>query len=145
MTEITFHFNVPNGLNYSCHLLRKVFSKDASVVVTADASTLADLDSCLWSLSPQEFVPHCGSDAVQSTLDMTSIVLSESPNLIERDGILINLGQQIPVAFEHFERLIEVVSVDQSSRLAARQRWKYYASRGYVLNQHDFATTSQSL
>ena len=110
------------------------------MVVTADAPTLAELDGRLWSLSPQEFVPHCRLDAAQATLEMSSIVLSESLSLIERDGVLINLGSQVPVAFERFERLIEVVTADQSERLAARQRWKYYATRGYALHRHDLAT-----
>ena len=98
MTEITFHFNVPNHLDYSCRLLRKAFLKGASMVVIADAPTLTELDNRLWSLLPHEFVPHCKLGVVQSTLDMTPIVLSESLGCIERDGVLINLGHQVPFA-----------------------------------------------
>ena len=144
MTEITFHFNVHYRLDYSCRLLRKAFLKGASVVVTADAPTLTELDSRLWSLLPHEFVPHCRLEVAQSTLDMTPIVLSESLGSVQRDGVLINLGQQVPVAFERFDRLIEVVGSDQPERLAARQRWKHYASRGYVIKQHDLATNLES-
>lgn len=144
MTEITFHFNVPDHLDYSCRLLRKAFLKGASVVVIADAPTLTELDHRLWSLSPHEFVPHCKLEVARSTLDMTSIVLSESLSCVERDDVLVNLGHQVPVAFERFERLIEVVSADQPERLAARQRWKHYASRGYVIKQYDLATSLES-
>jgi DNA polymerase III subunit chi len=140
VTEITFHFNVPHRLSYSCRLLRKAFLKGASVAVTGDAPTLAELDVGLWSLAPHEFVPHCTPDAAQPTLEMTRIVLTESLNRVDCDEVLINLGQQVPVAFERFERLIEVVSADEADRLAARSRWKHYASRGYVLLRHDFAT-----
>ena len=143
MTEITFHFNVHHHLDYSCRLLRKAFLKGASVVVTADATTLTELDNRLWSLTAHEFVPHCKLDVPQSTFDMTPIVLSESLDSVERDGVLINLGHQVPVAFQRFERLIEVVSADHPERLAARQRWKHYSSRGYVIKQYDLAINSE--
>jgi len=142
VTEVTFHFNVPDRLNYSCRLLRKAFIKGASVAVTGEAPTLAELDFLLWSMAPHEFVPHCMQGALEQTLEMTRIVLTESIDLVDCSEVLINLGQQAPIAFERFERLIEVVSPDESDRLAARRRWKHYASRGYVLLKHDFVPGS---
>ncbi len=143
MTEITFHFNVPHRLNYSCRILRKAFLRGTSVAVTGDAQTLEELDVSLWSLATHEFVPHCTPDAAQPTLEMTPVVLTELPNRVDFDDVLINLGQQVPVAFERFKRLIEVVSAGEEDRLAARSRWRHYASRGYVLLQHDFATVTE--
>ena len=142
MTEITFHFNVPDRLNYSCRLLRKTFAKGAFVAVTGDASMLAELDSRLWSLASQEFVPHCVQNAPAQTLEMSPIVLTEFVNLLDRNDVLVNLGRQVPVSFERFERLIEVVIDDEDDRLAARQRWRHYAGRGYVLRKHEFTSVS---
>src|SRR2546430_15615154 len=59
MTEVQFHFNVPDRLLYACRLLRKALRSGASgVAVTAPAPTLATLDRLLWTFDPQEFIPH---------------------------------------------------------------------------------------
>lgn len=143
MTEITFHFNVPDRLHYSCRLLRKAYQKGASVVVTGEPEELALLDQLLWCMSPIDFVPHCLSNAAGATLGVSPLVLSESLEDVAQDEVLINLGQVLPAGFERFERCIEVVTAQAQDRLAARQRWKHYANRGYVLKQHNFATSGE--
>ena len=50
---------------------------------------------------------------------------------------LLNLGDAAPRGFETFERLIELVSTDESDRAAARERWKRYAGRGYAIKRHE--------
>lgn len=144
MTVITFHFNVPDRLAYSCRLLRKAYQKGALVVVTGEPGTLTQLDDLLWSVSPVDFVPHCRSTAVASTVAASAVILAESLTGIDRSGVLINLGQALPMEFERFERCIEVVTGDEQDRSAARQRWKHYASRGYVLNKYDFANATEA-
>ena len=145
MTDITFHFNVPDRLAYSCRLLRKAYQKGASVVVTGEPQMLTQLDDLLWSVSPVDFVPHCRSTAPAATVAASAVVLAQLLSGIHRDGVLINLGQTLPLEFERFERLIEVVTADEQDRLAARQRWKHYASRGYVLNQHNLAPSANAV
>lgn len=140
MTDITFHFNVHDRLAYSCRLLRKAYQKGASLVVTGEPPTLMQLDDLLWVMSPVDFVPHCQLSACAATVASSAVVLAQSLSGVDRDGVLINLGQTLPVEFERFERLIEVVTAEDQDRLAARQRWKHYASRGYVLNQHNLAS-----
>ena len=53
--------------------------------------------------------------------------------------MLINLGDEVPLGFERFERLIEIVAVDDHGRMTARQRWKHYLALGYDLKQHDLS------
>lgn len=142
MTDITFHFNVPDRLTYCCRLLRKAYQKSASVVVTGDPELLIQLDDLLWSVSPVDFVPHCLLDAPAATVTASAVVLAPSLSGINRDGVLINLAQTVPSEFERFERLIEVVTGEDQDRQAARQRWKHYASRGYALNNYNFAASN---
>lgn len=143
MTEIAFHFNVPDKLAYSCRLLRKAYLSGARVVVTAEPAVLAELDQLMWSFSPAEFVPHCRADASQSTVAATPVVLAESPGASQHHGVLVNLGQGIPGGFERFERFIEVVTRADDDRLAARSRWKHYTDRGYAMKRHDLATAGE--
>jgi DNA polymerase-3 subunit chi len=51
--------------------------------------------------------------------------------------VLVNLGGSVPAGFESFERVIEVVTLDDADRQAARGRWKHYADRGYSITRHD--------
>jgi DNA polymerase-3 subunit chi len=143
MTEIAFHFNVPDKLTYSCRLLRKAYLSGASVVVTGDSAVLAELDQLIWSFSPAEFVPHCRAGAAASTLAATPVVLAESLEDCPHHGVLVNLGQAVPLEFERFERLIEVVAQADDDRLAARSRWKHYTDRGYAMKRHDLATAGE--
>ena len=142
MTEIDFHFNVPDKLTYSCRLLRKAYATGAKMVVTGDAESLQQLDRLLWTFSPTEFIPHChigAGDLMKPTLEASSVCLTDSPSSAALSGVLINLGTAVPDAFERFERFIEVVSEAESDRQLARQRWKYYADRGYALKRHNLA------
>ena len=143
MTEIAFHFNVANKLLYGCRLLRKVYSSGASVVVTAEPALLAELDQLLWSFSATEFVPHCRLGAGEPSRGEAPVLLAESLKACAGYSILVNLGQTIPLEFERFERLIEVVAQGEEDRLAARSRWKHYTDRGYAMKRHDLATTGE--
>lgn len=139
MTEIAFHFNVADKLIYGCRLLRKAYLCGASVVVTASAETLTELDQMLWRFSAAEFVPHCRVPASQASLAATPVLLAESPTGCPHHRVLVNLGQAIPPEFERFERFIEVVALTGDDVVAGRSRWKHYAARGYALVKHDCA------
>ncbi len=148
MTEVEFHFNVGDKLEYSCRLLRKAHAGGAKLLVTADPVMLAQLDQMLWTLSATEFLPHCRSDALPATLALSPIVLAASalePVLEGRaTGVLVNLGQNVPPGFESFERFIEIVSSAPEDRLAGRQRWNHYKQRGYALKAHDRTVSAQN-
>jgi DNA polymerase-3 subunit chi len=145
MTEIAFHFNTTDKLDYACRLLRKAFANAAKVVVTGEEQQLHALDSALWSFSAQTFIPHCIYDASIETLTHTPVVLvpgSQLPETLLHRHVLLNLGQGLVKGFEAFERIIEIVSVNDEDKSQARKRWKYYADRGYALLRHDVATVA---
>jgi DNA polymerase-3 subunit chi len=53
--------------------------------------------------------------------------------------VLLNLGSSVPEGFERFERLIDVVTVQEEDRQEGRLRWKHYADRGYAIRREDLA------
>lgn len=145
MTEIKFHFNVADSIDYACRLLRKASRQGAAVVVTAPPAVLSNLDRALWAFDPVEFLPHLwlqhGRDVPERLLG-TRLWLSEDPAASGHHDVLVNLGQgaeQAPAGFESFARVIEIVSTDAEERSAARLRWKHYASRGYAIERHEVA------
>jgi DNA polymerase-3 subunit chi len=140
MTEVAFHFNVPDKLGYACRLLRKAAGSGAKVVVTGEAELLRALDTELWTFSALEFLPHChAASADAQVLSASPIVLADAPRATPHQEVLVNLGTRIPDGFERFERLIEVVTQEDEDRARARSRWKHYADRGYAIKRHDLA------
>lgn len=140
MTEVSFHFNVPDRTAYACRLLRKATRSGAQVVVTAPAAALSALDRALWVFDPLEFIPHLMArpgQAVPERLLATPIWLLEDASMATHHDVLVNLGPDAPNGFETFARLIEIVSTGEDERGAARLRWKHYATRGYPIQQHE--------
>ena len=147
MTEVAFHFNAPDKWAYACRLLRKAVQAGARVVVVAEADALTHLDSLLWTFSPLEFIPHCGWPAQAQVVQASPVVLSDAldRSLLEtHHQVLVNLGSSVPAGFESFERVIEVVTLDDVDRQSARGRWKHYADRGYTITRHDLKLKTEA-
>lgn len=144
MTEVAFHFNVPDKWAYVCRLLRKAAAKGSRVTVTGDPGTLDQVDGQLWALSPTDFVAHCAAGADAATLAASPIIFCPSCDQSPHQEVLLNLGTVVPPGFERFERLIEVVGAQDDDRQASRQRWKFYQDRGYAIRRHDVAVREQA-
>ena len=139
MTEVAFHFNVPDKLAYSCRLLRQAWGSGARVVLMAEPGMLDRLDQLLWTYSALEFLPHCQASAPAATLAASPVLLTTALEDCPHHDVLVNLGQAVPAGFERFERFIELVSSADEDRAAGRSRWKHYADRGYALKRYDLA------
>ncbi|KNZ33160.1 MAG: DNA polymerase III subunit chi [Methylibium sp. NZG] len=140
MTEVSFHFNVPDRLLYACRLLRKATRKGARVTVAAPPATLEQLDRVLWTFDPIEFLPHLRvppGGAVTPRLRDTPVWLVETTADAGHHEVLLNLGSQPPIGFESFARVIEIVATDEQERSTGRDRWKHYAGRGYAIQRHE--------
>lgn len=138
MTEVAFHFNAPDKLAYACRLLRKAVAAGSRVVVTAPADALARLDTLLWTFSQTDFVAHVRQPAEPGALAASPVVLTETPAQDQpHRQVLLNLGTQLPAGFDHYQRVIEVVSLDDEDRQLARGRWKQYTELGYTIVRHD--------
>jgi DNA polymerase-3 subunit chi len=139
MTEVAFHFNVPDKMGYICRLLRKAVLGGARVVVKGEAQSLRQLDTALWTFSALDFVPHCLGQADPLVSANSPVVLAETALSAPHQQVLVNWSVGVPEGFEQFERLIEVVTADDQDRADARRRWKHYADRGYAITRHDLA------
>jgi DNA polymerase-3 subunit chi len=140
VTEVAFHFNVPDKLGYACRLLRKAVGAGSRLVVTGQPAQLQALDTELWTFSPVEFIAHGYTQAADPQVIAASpVVLADSARGTPHQDVLVNLGGGVPEGFERYQRLIEVVTQDDEDRLQARARWKHYADRGYAITRHDLA------
>lgn len=133
MTRIDFHTDLPDKIGYCCRLARKAHGGGARLVVlAADRSQLLALDQMLWTFSDRDFIPHVMlADPLAAA---TPIVLSDRGDAeFPHHEVLVNLSHETPAHFARFERLIELVGVDEPDRAAGRERYRYYKQRGYPL------------
>ena len=139
MTEVAFHFNAPDRVAYACRLLRKAVSSGAKIVVTGSRETLQQLDAALWTFSSTDFVPHCLLESEAQVVKASPVILATLIESVPHQQVLLNLGDVVPSGFEKFERVIEIVCLEDEDRQLARGRWKRYADGGYTITRHDLA------
>ncbi|MDL2337335.1 MAG: DNA polymerase III subunit chi [Pseudomonadota bacterium] len=140
MTEVQFHVNVRDRLQYTCRLLRKASRLGVRVAVTGSPATLAELDRALWVFEADEFLPHAtvGVSALLSSAQARAPVwLVAQPDRGTPRPVLVNLGADVASGFEAYQRVIEVVSTDDEDREAGRNRWRQYQACGYTPSKHE--------
>ncbi len=145
MTQIGFHFNVPDKVRYACTLARNaVTADDAKVVVVGDAATLDALDAALWRAGPAEFVAHCRGDAPMHVLTRSPVILAtRADGALPHQQVLINLMHEVLGGFERFEHLFELVTRDPQDRASGRERVRHYRHRGYAVEMKDLANRGE--
>jgi DNA polymerase-3 subunit chi len=141
MPAVAFHFNVADRNAYLCRLVRKARRSGARLVITGERAQLDALDKLLWTFEPLEFIPHWkgrrAADLPPRLADTPTLLLEDATGAAAQ--VLVNLGEQVPGAYEAFERVIEIVSVDGPDRASARERWRHYAAAGHPIERHDVA------
>ena len=136
MTEIDFYTQVSDKLALVGALCAKAISRGLRIHVdTPDAETSAKLDKLLWLTPATGFLPHCLGN--HPLVDVTPIVIDHDAANFAHDQILINLKDQLPEYFSRLERLLEIVGVDEQDKILARERFRYYKDRGYLIRTHD--------
>ena len=143
MTEVAFHFNAPDKLAYACRFARKLARSEHRLVITGAQPLLDALDIQLWGMAPSDFIAHCRGDSPEQLLRASPVVLTADPRQVEHHEVLLNLGDDVPEGFGSYQRLVEVVSAeDTQDRDRARARWRHYAQRGYTIVRHDLVLKS---
>lgn len=138
MTSIDFYTHVADRLEIAARLVAKAFAQHGSVrVLTPDAATTDALDRALWLRPPIAFLPHC---RVASALaGQTPIWVDHVDDHPGPATVLINLQPTPPSFFSRFQRLAEIVGIEDADAAAGRERYRYYRERGYELRTHSLA------
>jgi DNA polymerase-3 subunit chi len=118
LTRIDFYQTSGDEHAFACRLIDMVYRKGHQIYVHTSAEEQAK------TLNEQLDVP-------------IKIGFDHEPE--EHQDVLINLSGQIPHFFSRFDRVAEIVPVDQNSRKSARENYAYYKERGYVLNYHEIS------
>jgi len=142
MTQIDFYFHVEDKLKTACTLSAKAYARGLRVLAyCSDQDAGRKFSRLLWSTPATGFVPHCTADDKLSAV--TPIIVDCDGANPAHDDVLLNLRHELPAFFSRFQRLIEIVSIDEEDRRVARERFKYYRDRGYEIRSHDLSKRAQ--
>jgi DNA polymerase-3 subunit chi len=136
MTEVKFYFNVDDKLHFACKLAKKAADESRRLIVyTPDHGVAEQFDRTLWTFTPLAFVPHVRAGNALAT--ETPVVIAHDEAGLTHHEALLNLGDEPPVFFSRFELLREIVTRDENDKLRARERAKFYKSRGFAVTHQD--------
>jgi DNA polymerase III subunit chi len=133
--KVEFHSGVAEPLAHTCRLLRKAHAAGARVVVHGPGALLNQLDQALWTFDALSFVPHVrlrGDACPSAQQARTPTWLVDRVATVPDREVLVNLSPDLVDGWESFARIIEVVSIDEPSVVAGRQRWRQYGLRADV-------------
>lgn len=150
MTQVDFYI-LPDGseesrLRLACRLADKAVQSKLGVFVLAETEADArKLDELLWTFAQNSFLPHrCIWDTDETAVEEPILIgcrERDHPGPLEqaaglRWDLMINLSNEVPEAFERYQRLAEVVDSEPNRRERGRERYRYYRDRGYELKAH---------
>ena len=133
MTRIDFHTNIPDKLAYACRLSRKALAAGGKLVLLAeDAAQAAKLNDALWTFSDTDFLPHVlAGDALAP---QTPIIVTHDETVgLPHADMLVNLTRRVPSTVDKFQRVFEIISVDEDDAAAGRKRYVAYKQQSYPL------------
>ena len=133
MTKIDFYQVYEGHFSFACKLIGQVYRRGHEIYVHVNGQEEAEtLDDQLWLLPEDTFIPH----ALQKTGLNAPIKIGFDHEPSEHQDVLINLSGVVPHFFSRFDRVAEIVPVEENRRQNARANYSFYKQRGYTLNYH---------
>lgn len=137
MSRVDFYHDADDKFTVAARLAQKAVTAGLRLLIsTPDAETANLIDRVLWTFSPPSFVPHARTN---TPLDRESPVVIACEPLSKHTqtyDVLINLGNTLPDTTEGFDRIIEIVSRNDTDKSLARTRFRAYRELGCELVAH---------
>ena len=144
MTRIDFYHYADDKLRFACRLAAKAYDQSTRLVVyTPDAHVLGAFDKALWTFQSTRFVPHAFAGTAIAA--ETPVILAPSGEDLPHHDVLLNLAPEWPPFFASFERLLEIVAVDEDDKARARERYAFYRKRGYDIKVNNIESAEKPL
>lgn len=118
----------------ACRVIAKARAQGMRVLISlSGAEETEKLDRLLWIAPALSFLPHCVSG--HELCAETPVLLRYTPSSDGAD-VLINLAAGTPDDFAGFERVVELVGMDEDDLTAARAKWRFYRDNGCAVRNH---------
>jgi DNA polymerase III subunit chi len=120
---------------FACRLIEKAYKNRHRIYIhTENKADAHALDELLWTYRDDSFLPHNLYGDGPEPAPPIQIGFGVTPEK-QRD-ILINLGNQVPVFFAQFSRVLELVSNEPAQQELGRERFRFYRSQGLNIDTH---------
>jgi len=144
VTRIDFYHYADDKLRFACRLAAKAYDQSTRLVVyTPDTHVLGEFDRALWTFQSTRFVPHAFAGTAVAA--ETPVILASSGESLPHHDVLLNLAPEWPPFFASFERLLEIVAVDEDDKARARERYAFYRKRGYDIKVNSIESAEKPL
>jgi DNA polymerase III subunit chi len=136
MTRVIFYSNLADKHMALLNLVKEALDKRNQVTILTESEESARLlNHALWQRDASSFFPNVLTDHALAI--HTPVLIGWQEKSFSQDDILINLTQQQITNFSRFRQLVELVSSDETDKVAARNRFKFYRDRGYEIKHFD--------
>jgi DNA polymerase-3 subunit chi len=142
MSRVDFYI-LPEGSGterFDCTMAKKAWSAGNRVHIhTQSAENAKGIDDLLWTFRDISFIPHeiySGSENEE-----TPVTVGYGHDFPESSQVIINLDKEIPKFVNKFERIVEIVGGDETTKQFARQRYKQYKSGDFETHDHKITNT----
>ncbi|HEX7012892.1 MAG TPA: DNA polymerase III subunit chi [Steroidobacteraceae bacterium] len=118
----------------ACHLAEKAVGEGRCVyLLTSSIGEAQRLDELLWTFNDRSFLPHEIYSGQPPSHARVSVLLGPMPGPDSHRDLLVNLTESVPVDYERYQRIAEIVDTDAERKRNARERYKRYRELGLKL------------
>lgn len=126
-------------MQFTCRLIEKVYKQKHRIYVhTENQAAAHQLDELLWTYRDDSFLPHHLHGEGPDPAPPIQIGFAVTPEK-QRD-ILINLSLDVPLFYTQFMRVLEIIENAPASQERARERFRFYRTKGAEVNTHKLQT-----
>lgn len=120
-------------IKYACRLAEKSYlTKQQTLIWAASKEDAETINVSLWTFRDISFVPH---QLYSGSENSPVLIAFENPPPVK--DVLINLTYDVPPFFNHFSRVIEIVSNSTDAVENSRAKYRVYRTNDCELFSHD--------
>lgn len=143
-SKVAFYILADSSLKnrdlYACRIIEKAYLGGNTVYVyVANLKDAENFDIQLWTFRDISFVPH--EIYNQNQITKAPVLIGIDAPAIKQD-ILINLTSEIPLFYQQFNHIIEIIPNDDNLKTLGRKRYQTYQKAGLQMETFNIDVTS---
>jgi len=132
-------------LRFACRLVEKAWLREHRVRVQLDpGGDGAVFDDMLWTFADRSFVPHerLATDGGPPGPTAPVVIADSDATGPDDKDLLVNLAAGVPVEYQRYARIAEVIDADATRRKLGRDHFRFYREQGIEPQTHEMGNDS---